>query len=150
MGMYDGMAYSDLQREAKDRQLAATGTTAELIARLEQADVELLTRLEQSPADPPAAPTPPPPPEFDLGETPAPAPGPTGTTAEVVAHEYKVAFPCPHDLSDGLHEEFRQRAYNQAIQKGHIPRGGLGPVARTGWATVNGMRHAVYAVPIRS
>lgn len=167
MGLYSDWKQPQLQAEASKRTLSAAGTNAEIIARLEQDDLEranasddLLNDLEPAApvvppqvapvAEPqltiqPAAPGQPagPQPPIQMYYLPAPTPEPV---APPVAKTHEVTYPCHNELSTGMHEENRLRAYHDTIAAGLSPRGGLGGVSRTGFRQVDGARHAVYEV----
>jgi hypothetical protein len=168
MGLYDGWSQAQLQAACKDRELSAGGSNAEMTARLEEFDAnQLLGGDEPKPAS--AQPDPPAEgaadalaradeasdrdDELHMATAPPPVDPPKGNGLQTrVASEqnlYRIAFSCPSELSTGLHEDFRLRAYNQAIEAGKTPRGGLAGVHRTGFSVINGVRHAIYAVSLR-
>ena len=143
MGTYDDWKQPQLQAEASRRGLSAGGSNAEIIVRLEEWDAahpggdEDLLGGDDTPS---TEPTPPPPPVAQNDEaTVAAAPARPGKA-------YVTSFPCPGELSTGMHTEYRQQAYARALAAGLAPRGGLAGVSRTGWTEVDGQRHAVYSV----
>lgn len=144
MGMYTDMKYADLQALAKERGLVATGTTAELAARLEQHDAEQLLGGDD-PA--PVAST------TVAPEIQPTDPGPDRNQAVALparSGPYRVSYPAPDgDVSTEQNNHYRLLAYNQAIADGFTPRGGLAGVSRIGWENKNGVKQAVYEVVTR-
>ena len=160
MGVYDGKHKEELQEIARTRGLAVSGTNPELTARLEQYDTEhagdddLLTGLDNPPPPPPAEPSTPP---QTAAPASAPNPSPAAPAQPAAAPDEPApppktidyTYPCPGELSTGVHEDNRVRAYHQAVTDGYIPRGGLAGVHRSGWAQKGDGRHAVYTVTLR-
>lgn len=159
MGMFDGYKQAELQQACKERDLPASGSNAEMIDRLEQ--YELLNQddkgeieIKVEPAvdlDTPTAPPvviPPAPPQSDPNPPVPPVDTADGGPVEA-PRTLEVAFPCPAELSTGLHLEFARRAAEQARAQGHTPKGGDGGAHRTGWRVIDGVRHAVYEVHLR-
>jgi hypothetical protein len=149
--VYDDWRQPQLQAEAGKRGLSAGGSNDEIKARLEQDDDEKRIAAllgddtappETSPAQPASQPT---------ATPPAAPPEPAATQAEPTPppHEYTARYECRGELSTGTHEDNRFRAYEQAIRDGYVPRGGLSAVYRSGFETVNGVRHAVYKVTLK-
>jgi len=148
MGVYDGLKQGELQAMCEARGLSKAGANADMMARLEEADATSLLDealgVDQPPVPlEPVRPAIAPPQEFVVAAAPTPAAPPV---VESSARTYTVIFPCPGELSTGMHEEYRLRAYQEAISAGKVPRGGLAAASRTGWKNHNGYRHAVYEV----
>lgn len=144
MGAYDGWKQPQLQAEASKRGLSAGGSNDEIIARLEEWDAahpgdEDLLGDDTPPAEAPAAPAAPAAAARVDDTAVAAAPPRQGKT-------YETSFPCPGELSTGMHTEYRQQAYARALAAGLTPRGGLAGVSRIRFSEVDGQRHAVYSV----
>jgi hypothetical protein len=144
--VYDDWKQAQLQAEAGKRGLSAGGSNEEIKARLEDDDdkkriAALLGDDDEPDAEPPASPAtttqPTAPPESESAEPEPPL------------KEYTARYECRGELSTGTHEDNRQRAYDQAVRDGYIPRGGLAAAYRSGFETVNGVRHAVYKVTLK-
>ena len=158
MGVYEDWKQPQLQAEASRRGLSAGGTNAEIAARLEESDQQMAaadraavsdddllgddTPTVPAPSDAPAA----------APVTPVTAPPPAAEPTPVVAKPkgpFETSFPCSGELSTGMHNEYRERAYAQALAEGLMPRGGLAGVSRTAFRDINGARHAVYQVVLQ-
>lgn len=158
MGIYDGWKQNQLQAELSSRQLSAAGSNDELKARLEENDAEndLLKGLDgQPPATPgptSAAVDPEEMAEFlawkQQRSAPAAASNPDETPGRSPRGTYIVKYPVRGELSTSMHEDNRQRAYDDAITAGHTPRGGLAAVCRIGWDRTGGKNDAIYEVTL--
>lgn len=144
MGAYDDLTNDQLKALLATRDLPVSGTKPELLARLEQNDLEKANAgnddLLDGDADQPPAPGEP---------TPPAAPDePAGPTEQPKSVLFK--YPCYGELSTGAHEDNRRRAYSDAVAAGHAPKGGLAAVHRARFEEVPGKgRHAVYEVTLR-
>lgn len=155
MGIYDGWKQNQLQAELSSRQLSAAGTNEELKARLEENDTEndLLKGLD---VQPPAAADPAPPVAADpeMAEfltwkqqrAAAATPNPVESPGRSPRGTYVVKYGVRGELSTSMHEDNRQRAYDDAIAAGYTPRGGLAGVCRIGWDRTGGKNDAIYEV----
>lgn len=145
MGTYDGWKQPQLQAEASKRGLSAGGSNDEIAARLEEWDAahpggdEDLLGDDTPPVQSPTAPAAATQPDEPTNKAAPAAPVRQGKT-------FETSFPCPGELSTGMHTEYRQQAYARALAAGLTPRGGLAGVSRINFAEVDGQRHAVYSV----
>lgn len=135
--IYQGMIKEQLRELAGKRGLPVSGTNEELIERLATWDEEADPLLDES--------------LVQSGEQlPEPADNnnvEVNPRMPIVAFE--TTFPCPGELSTGVHLEYLERTHRRAVEAGHRPRGqGAMAAARTGWRMVNGERHAVYSIPV--
>lgn len=149
MGMFDGMKQQELQAECAKRELPAGGSNAEMIARLDQYEAEQLLgdgEDEATPAPPGLAQKAP---EVDVLMPPPVFEEPPKLEQNTSGGPFTVAFPCEGELSTGMHEDFRMRAYNTAVAKGKVPRGGLAAAFRIGFRQISGTRCAIYEVALR-
>lgn len=123
---YDKWAQPSLKEELAKRGLATSGTNPELVERLREwdaanADDDLLG------GDPPTPPVAPPAPYAVQAPPAAPAtPEPEQEKPRVFHAKYEVRG----ELSTSMNEDNRYRAYQEAIDAGHAPRGGLAGVCR--------------------
>lgn len=150
MGVFDTLKQAELQQACKDRELPAGGTNAEMVARLEEYEASLLDDEGEASVDPVVANLLPPGSvttsgtegvQMDKLYMPEPPEQP---------RSYVVTFPAPGGvLPTDVHEQNRLNAYQQAITAGHVPRGGLAGVYRSGWTAIDGVQHAVYTVALR-
>lgn len=161
MGQFDNWKQAELQQACKERGLPATGSNAEMTDRLEQyellnledkGDIEIAVDAPKPvEVDIPAGvvvQAPPPAPQ-SAPSPPAPPVDPSPAVQAEPAKTAEVLFPCPAELSTGLHQEFVRQAIAQVTAQGHTPKGGDGGAHRTGWRLMNGVRHAVYEVILR-
>lgn len=129
----EGMLKDQLKEEATKRKLATSGTNEELIDRIRQHDLDhdddpLGEDHESKPdSGPPAV--------KDAEAEAKPAePKPTS---------YVTMFPCPGELSTGVHQEYCDRTIARAQADGHQIRGVAHRIAFT---EKEGKRYAVYEV----
>lgn len=159
MGQFDGMKQGELQRECQDRGLSAAGSNADMIARLDEfvllvQSTDFSDDDEANVGEPAAAPEPEAEPAAPAAVPAATfvAPPPTAPNALVAGRsttnpwEFTATFLCYGELSDGLHEEYIRQTHARAIAAGLRPKGGA---YRSGWVTVDGQRHAKYAIKVR-
>lgn len=147
MGLYDEWKQNQLQAELSSRSLSAAGSNEELRARLEENDANDLLKDDEPAAAPPAA-TDPEMAEFLAWKQQRATAAPTAAEppAQPPRGTFTVKYPVRGELSTSMHEDNRQRAYDDAIAAGHAPRGGLAGVARTGWDRTHGKNDAIYEV----
>ena len=158
MGLYDEWKQQQLQAEASKRGLSAGGSNAELVARLEEhdADQDLLGLATGEPtaapvATPPAAVPPAVDPDYaeflawKQNKAKDAAAAETARAAiDPTARSYIARYPVRGELSTSMNEDNRMRAYQEAIDAGLAPRGGMAGVCRIGWE--HGQSIAVYEV----
>lgn len=155
MSAYEGLLKEQLREEAGRRGLPVSGTNEELVARLEQHDLESDPLLEaaarenQAPAAPsqlsPASPATTTPPSVVPD-----VPGVSEAAPEATTGLFTTTFPCTGELSTGVHHENMERTYQQAVDAGFSPRGGVGGAHRIRFENdKNGRRVAVYGIHVR-
>jgi hypothetical protein len=160
---FSTLSKDQLREECTTRGIPVSGTNPELIDRLnmyeaqraeaEGSDVDDDDLLAAASVPAPAAPAVPSTPEVPVMTTPeATAANPTSVVdpSLLPGNRYEVTFPCQSELSTGVHQDNLLRARDAAEQAGHTVRGDAAySASRTGFRTINGVRHAVYEVPIR-
>lgn len=161
MGAFAGLKQAELRAECDKRELAwaPNETNASLEARLDAFEEATLLgddpQPEPAPAEPEPAPaTADPPAAPVVSPDAAPPLPPIADAAPPLPPQkpriYKAAFPAPDgDVTTEQNIHYRGLAFSEAIAEGHTPRGGLAGVSRVGWTAVDGVRHAVYEVPLR-